>query len=89
MSLTLVRFHQNLTKGGAILVLFNINVCEKRLRGYSLEVRNFSFRTCQQCYGTETHKQFDGGGGGVGRNSKSETSIELYSIQPYLKTYTN
>ena len=64
MSLTLVRFHQNLTEGGAILVLFNINVCEKRLRVYSLQVRNFSFRTCQQCYDTETHKQFDGGGGG-------------------------
>jgi hypothetical protein len=30
----------------------------------SLEVRNFSFRKCLQRYDTETHKQFEGGGGG-------------------------
>jgi hypothetical protein len=84
MSLTLVRFHQNLAKG-ARFQYFLISTFVKS--GYadihSLEVRNFSFRTCQQCYDTETHKQFDRVG-----NPQSATSTELYSIQPYFTTDT-
>lgn len=82
MFLTLVRFHQNLTKGAPRFQYFLISTFVES--GYadihSLEVSNFSFRTCQQCYDTEIHKQFGGGGMGGGEKSKK---CNIYRIIQY------